>query len=206
MNTLILIRHGETQSNRKGIFRGRLDIPLSEAGIEQARQLRQHIQHLEVDAVFSSPLKRALETATIAFPDRHIESSEYLNNLDLGDWSGQDKRKIAEQFPDLWNTWIKTPERMMFPNGECLDTVYKRAEAFLRHIRGLNLHCCAAVSHRSVTKVILAAAIGLSENYFWKFHLDNCSVTRLLFDRERDFTIFSMNETHFMTQTVQEWY
>jgi broad specificity phosphatase PhoE len=206
MNTLILIRHGETQSNREGIFRGRLDIPLSEAGIEQANELHRHIQHLPVDAVFSSPLKRALKTADIAFPNHNIECSDHLNNLDLGDWSGQDKGKIAAQFPDLWHTWIKTPEKMKFPNGESLDDVYKRAESFLHHIRDLNLKCCAAVSHRSVTKVIIAAAIGLSENYFWKFHLDNCSVTRLMFDQERDFTIFSMNETHFMSQTIQEWY
>lgn len=206
MNTLLLIRHGETKSNREGIFRGRLDIPLSEAGIEQAKELHQHIRHLNIDAVYSSPLQRALDTAAIAFPHHKIEQDGDLNNLDLGDWSGRNKETVAAECPELWNTWKKTPEQMIFPNGEGLGAVYKRAESFLRRMRDLDLKLCAAVSHRSVTKVLIAAAIGLSENYFWRFHLDNCSITRLIFDRERDFTLLSLNETHFMSQTVREWY
>lgn len=206
MNTLYLIRHGETESNRQGIFRGRLDIPLSEEGIRQAHELGRLFSTMEMDKVFSSPLKRALDTATIAFPQRKINTDDRLNNLDLGDWSGQDKKKIAAAFPQLWNTWITTPEKMAFPNGENLDSVYNRALEFLRYIRQLNVKNCAAISHRSVSKVIVAAAIGLTDNYFWKFHLDNCSVTRLIFDNQRDFTLFTLNETHFMSGTTTEWY
>ncbi len=206
MNTLYLIRHGETASNRKGIFRGRLDIPLSPAGIRQAQELRRYFEGIAIDAVFSSPLKRALDTATIAFPSRNIQQDELLNNLDLGDWSGLDKDRVAEESPELWQTWITTPEKMTFPNGEGLDAVYRRADQFLKNIRRLDTNAVAAISHRSVTKVILAAAVGLCDDYFWKFHLDNCSVTQLIFDRTRNFTIYKLNETHFLSQTAHEWY
>ena len=161
MNTLYLIRHGETLSNRQGIFRGRLDIPLSEEGILQAHELKKHVSAIDVDAVFSSPLQRAMDTAAIAFPRRDIVKDEDLNNLDLGDWSGGDKKRIAEEFPELWNTWISTPEKMKFPNGEDLDAVYRRAGQFLQRIRQSGLKTTAAISHRSVSKVIIAAAIGL---------------------------------------------
>ncbi len=147
-----------------------------------------------------------MNTAAIAFPRRDIVKDEDLNNLDLGDWSGGDKKRIAEEFPELWNTWISTPEKMKFPNGEDLDAVYRRAGQFLQRIRQSGLKTTAAISHRSVSKVIIAAAIGLAEHYFWKFHLDNCSVTQLIFDQERDFTLFKLNDTHFMTQTTHEWY
>ena len=201
-----LIRHGETESNRKGIFRGRLDIPLSEKGKEQAFQLRTYFENFSLDAVFTSPLSRAVETAEIAFPGKESIRENRLNNLDLGEWSGKSKALIKENFPGKWEVWKSRPESICFPGGEQLSDVYQRVKEFLARISTSEAQNIAAVSHRSVVKLMLAAAAGLEHNYYWKFHLDNASISVVYFDGERGFTIVKINETHHLEHTIMEWY
>lgn len=207
MKRIYLIRHGETESNRQGIFRGRLDIPLSQTGLDQARDLKKYFENISIDIVYSSPLQRALKTAEVAFPKNNPQGEELLNNIDLGSWSGQEKKLVKLHSPQEWDKWINTPEQMEFPGGgETLADVFKRAETFLQKIAKTPAQDIAVVSHRSVTKVILAAAVGLRDNYFWKFHLDNASVSILYHTPERGFTIARINDTHHLKETVMEWY
>lgn len=206
MKKIYFVRHGETESNRKGIFRGRLDVPLSQRGKDQAKDLRRYFEKIPVDTVYSSPLGRALETAGITFPGQEINREGLLDNLDLGEWSGKDKALVKKNFPGKWETWIKHPESITFPGGESLGDVWKRSKAFLDKIASGSAETVAAVSHRSVVKVILAAAIGLEKYFYWKFHLDNASVSLVYFEEERGFTLVKVNDTHHLSDTVMEWY
>jgi probable phosphoglycerate mutase len=206
MKRIYLIRHGETESNRKGIFRGRLDIPLSQVGKEQAKDLQCYFERIPIDAVYTSPLQRAVETAETVFPQHTLIKEELLNNLDLGDWSGREKKVIEAQFPQQWEAWIKSPESITFPGGERLDDVLKRSKMFFKKVIADEAETIAVISHRSVVKVLIAAALGLEKNYYWKFHLDNASVSQLYYDHERGFTLVKLNETHHLKQTVMEWY
>lgn len=206
MKTIYIVRHGETESNRKGIFRGRLDIPLSKTGEKQAKDLRKYFKDKPVDIVFTSPLSRAVKTAEIAFPENEIIKEESINNLDMGLWKGIEKDEFKKRSPKLWKTWIENPEKITFPKGESIADVYIRAGNFLNTIKDTKEKSIVVVSHRSVNKIMLAACIGLKENYFWKFHLDNCSVSIILFEKKRGFTIFKLNQTDHLTHTVMEWY
>jgi len=206
MKKIFLIRHGETESNRKGIFRGRLNIPLSLKGKEQGLELRQYFEHIPIDIIYTSPLQRAIETAQIAFPTHSATPEPLLDNLDLGTWSGMDKEMVKEQFPQQWDTWIKRPESITFPGGESLRDVMKRINLFFQKIIDGKEENIAAVSHRSVLKVMLAVVVGIEKNYFWKFHLDNASVCQVYFDTERGFTLVKSNETHHLKNMVMEWY
>lgn len=58
-----MIRHGETEWNVKGVFRGRVDVPLSDAGVKQAEALGNYLSEVDFEAIYSSPLKRSLDTA-----------------------------------------------------------------------------------------------------------------------------------------------
>lgn len=205
MKTIYLIRHGETQANREDLFRGRNEIPLSESGLLQAEALREYFRERPVERIFSSPLNRALQTAAVVFPGRRIESDERINNLDLGEWSGRAKKEIEADQPELWDQWVRAPERMKFPGGETLETAYGRVEDFLRHAVALPEQQLAVLSHRSMLKVMLAVAFGLRERYFWKFHLDNASVSILLHEEKRGFTLFKANYTEHLSDFVFEW-
>ena len=206
MKKIYLIRHGETESNRKGIFRGRLNIPLSQRGKEQAAELRGYFENIPVEVVYTSPLQRAVETAEAAFPGHTPIKDQLLDNLDLGEWSGMDKGLVRERFPGQWDIWVKRPESITFPGGECLADVYKRSELFFRKIIAEEAETIAAVSHRSVVKVMLAAAIGLEKDYYWKFHLDNASVSQVYYEPGRGLTIVKVNDTHHLKDIIMEWY
>jgi broad specificity phosphatase PhoE len=188
MKTIYLIRHGETQANREGIFRGRGEVPLS-----------------PVERVFSSPLKRAAETATICFPLQAIELQELVNNLDLGRWAGRKKKEIAQEEPELWRRWLEEPEKMSFPGGESLAAVKARTRHFNLLLAAAHEEQIAVVSHRSVLKALLAEALGLGEKWFWKFHLDNASVTVLLHDVTRGFVLAKLNRTEHLSDYIFEW-
>jgi len=205
MKTICLIRHGETQANRDGIFRGRGEVPLSPAGLKQAQELRAYFAPLGEQRVFSSPLQRATQTATACFPGRAIELQELVNNLDLGRWAGRKKKEIAAEEPELWRRWLEEPERMVFPGGESLAAMKARARHFNRLLLEASEERIAVVSHRSVLKALLAESLGLGEKWFWKFHLDNASITVLLHDASRGFVLAKLNETAHLSATVFEW-
>ena len=206
MKKIYLIRHGETESNRKGIFRGRLDIPLSPKGKEQALDLRRYFNAIPVDVIYTGPLSRAVETAEIAFPGYKPIKEPLIDNLDLGEWSGQDKAMVKEKYPRQWEDWVQRPDTITFPGGECLDDVLKRSNRFLEKMIAIPENNIVIVTHRSVSKVLLAAAIGLETNYYWKFHLDNASVSQIFYEPERGYTLVKVNDTHHLKETVMEWY
>lgn len=205
MKTIYLIRHGETQANREGIFRGRGEVPLSPAGLKQAGELRAYFSSLKVERVFSSPLKRAVETAAICFPGQAIELQELLNNLDLGRWAGRKKKEIAQEEPELWRRWLEESEKMSFPGGESLAAVKARTRHFNSLLAAASEECSAVVSHRSVLKALLAEALDLKDKWFWKFHLDNASVTVLLHEPVRGFVLAKLNRTEHLSCYMFEW-
>ncbi len=102
MTTLLLARHGETDWNRDGRWQGWADPPLNDTGRAQARALAAELESLEFDAVYSSDLKRAHETAEIlAGPHgAPIVVDPGLREIDIGSWSGLTRGEIAERFPD----------------------------------------------------------------------------------------------------------
>lgn len=205
MKAIYLIRHGETQANRDGVFRGRGEVPLSPAGLKQAEELRVYFTALPVQRVFSSPLQRAAQTAAACFPGRAVELQELLNNIDLGAWSGRKKKEIAGEEPELWRQWIEEPERMTFPGGEALAAMKARTRHFNRLLAEASEERIAVVSHRSVLKALLAEALGLKDKWFWKFHLDNASVTLLLHEPGRGFVLAKLNRTEHLSDYMFEW-
>ena len=101
MTTILLARHGETDWNREGRFQGWADPALNAAGREQARRLAEQLRDTPFDAVYSSDLRRAHETAQIvAAPHRvPVVTDPGLREIDVGSWSGLTRAEIEERFP-----------------------------------------------------------------------------------------------------------
>lgn len=132
MTRLILVRHGETDSKKNGVLRGREDIELNEEGEEQAEKLAERISDEEdVDTVYSSDLKRASKTAekiSEAADSLHIEREE-LRERDWGEFGGrdpEDRREVLENGDDL-DKWV--PEK-----GENLDDIRRRVRPLIEEI------------------------------------------------------------------------
>jgi uncharacterized phosphatase len=106
--TILLVRHGETDWNRERRFQGRADMPLNEAGRADARRLARELRADPVLALYSSPLRRALETARILGDELRleVETDASLMEIDVGTWQGLTREEIESRFPDGYQRWL----------------------------------------------------------------------------------------------------
>ena len=112
---IILVRHGECQGNIENRFRGRKDYPLNERGRKQALELAKELKGACPQVIYSSPLKRALETAQplAELLSIKVTPDEGFNNISLGKWEGRLKSEISVEYPEEWKTWLNNPEKLM---------------------------------------------------------------------------------------------
>jgi broad specificity phosphatase PhoE len=200
MTTCILVRHGQTEWNREERFRGRVDIPLNEAGLRQAEAAGRHIAAgWSPSAVYSSPLSRCLQTAqaiaaaTPGKPEPAIE--EGLLDVDYGDWQGLSPQEAARQYGSLYDAWLNAPHRVHFPNGEDLAQVRARVVAALERLAARHpTETIVLVSHLVVCRVLLLAVLGLDNSHFWRIAQENGALN--VFRVEQGiFYVVTLNDT-----------
>jgi len=207
MTRVILVRHGESEGNLQRLFRGRCDFPLTPRGVEQARALRDELANFNIDAIYTSPLQRALKTAEI-INERHnvpIFKEDGFINIDLGEWQGKPRIEIERNYPELWKLWITTPEELRIKGGEPLDNVQQRAyNTLVKLIRNHTDGTIVIVTHRAVLKPLIARAIGIAKPYFWKIHIDTASYSILEYTDERGFYLTLLNQTKHLHEFIRE--
>jgi len=179
MAEIILARHGETDWNMAEVFRGRVDIGLNETGIRQAELLAEHLSNKSVDAVYSSPLTRALKTAEIIASCKklEVEIAPGLIDFDFGEWQGLAHQEVKDRYPELYAEWISHPEQVKIPGGENLDEVRGRALHVVDKVKNKYGDVVIVVSHRVVNKVLICALLGLDNSHFWNIRQDTCGIT-----------------------------
>lgn len=151
MPRLILIRHGETDWNIEGRYQGQADPPINAKGREQALQLARSMRGVEIELLYSSPLRRALETAEIlaAQLDLPIEIDARLQEIHQGDWQTRLRREIQALYPELFRRWESEPWQVSPPGGESLEQVQHRVHAAVDEIlRRRHEQPVVLVSHR----------------------------------------------------------
>jgi len=179
MTRVVLVRHGETEWNRVERFRGRTDIELNETGRQQARAVAQRLSSWQMEAIYSSPLKRALQTARpIAQAcGLKVQALDPIIDIDYGDCAGLSPEEFSTTHPDLFEKWRDAPQGMRFPRGESLDDVRRRAwpaveEVCATHEDGTVI----LLSHVVVNRVLICAALGVGNSSFWKIGQDNAAI------------------------------
>ena len=179
---MVLVRHGETEWNRVERFRGRTDIELNETGRRQARAAAQRLSGWQIGAIYSSPLKRALQTAQpIAEAcGLGVAVLEGIADVDHGAWAGLSAEEARVQYPDAYQTWVHTPLLARFPQGESLRQVQARSWSALEEISSAHEgETILLVSHVVVNRVLICSALGLVEDAFWRVGQDNAAINVL---------------------------
>jgi broad specificity phosphatase PhoE len=192
-----LVRHGETDWNREEVFRGRADRPLSDRGQRQAEALGRAMAARTVDAVVAGPLRRATETAEpiARAQGLTVATDAGLDDLDFGEWQGQAKADVRQRYPELWRQWETAPHTVVFPRGESIVDVQRRAVAALDAlVRSMNDKHVAVVTHRVVLKVLLCHLLGAGLDSFWRLRFDTTSVSVVAFGT-RGPVLESFNDT-----------
>ena len=134
---LLLVRCGATELDDQGRITGSLDLPLSDNGEAQARNLAIELNELEIQKIYSAPNIGAQQTAQQISRDGTIKSrvEEALGNLDHGLWHGKSIAELKETQPKLYRQWQEQPETICPPDGETIDAVRKRLNKFLKRLK-----------------------------------------------------------------------
>jgi broad specificity phosphatase PhoE len=200
MLEIILARHGETDWNVAEVFRGRSDVALNETGIKQAELLGAYLSEVKVNAVYSSPLKRALKTAEViaGYQALVVNTAGGLIDFDYGEWQGLSHQEVKDRYQELYAEWLSHPELVRMPAGESLGDVRNRAvvvlnDIMVRYYEGR----VVLVSHRVVNKVLICALLGLENSHFWSVKLDTCGITSFDYEGGR-FVLTRHNDTSFL--------
>jgi broad specificity phosphatase PhoE len=205
MTEIFLVRHGETAWNAGEIFRGRADISLNEKGIVQAKLLGDYLKKSRLEAVYSSPLQRAVSTAErIAGPhslDVKIEPA--LIDMDYGEWQGMPLTEVKKIYEKLYIKWKASPEKVKFPGGDSLDDVRSRAITAVNKIVKKHKGSVVLVSHRVVNKVLICALLGLDNSRFWNIRQETCGISSFLYE-EDEFILTKHNDTSFLGNSSGE--
>jgi len=200
MLEIILIRHGETAWNTADIFRGRVNIGLSEQGLKQAEKLGIYLGRKKIKAVYCSPLQRALETAEAVAGRQELIAQPVsgLNDLDFGVWEGVPVQEVKQKYRKIFDLWKERPDIAVIPEGESLQDALKRSLDTLEAIVEENKEgTVAIVTHRVITKILICALLGLDNSHFWNIEQDTCGVTTFLYTGRR-YILVRHNDTSFL--------
>ncbi len=195
MTAIYLIRHGQNDYVRKGKLPGWLPgIHLNEAGRQQAVRLAQSFRPVRLEAVFSSPLERALETA-IVLAEAHglkVEIREQLGEVRIGTWEGLSLRAARRR--KLWPTIRFAPSLARFPQGESFVEAQARVVGELESLRRAHKKAIACVSHADPIKLAIAHYLGLPLDQFQRLAIEPASVS-LLEVHDRSASLIRLNDT-----------
>ena len=138
MDTIIyLTRHGQTLWNIEKRLQGRGNSPLTEDGIERAKELRDRIKNIHIDIIYSSPIERALNTANIIKGDKDVEvvTDDGLMEMCFGDYEGRKTDEVMQE-NSSWDISliIKGNTKLSAPNGETLEEVRNRVSITMDRI------------------------------------------------------------------------
>lgn len=184
---IYLIRHGETDYNKKKRLQGVTDIPLNAQGIELAEKTAEGLRNISFDRIYTSPLVRARRTAEIIRGDREVEiiETDGLKEISFGDYEGLTILDGHYNIPDPnFCDFFNRPEKYHTPpGGESIEHLRGRTTAFIRGImndpanEGLTF---LMASHGAAIRGMLSGLLGLPIAQFWDGGVHkNCAVTLL---------------------------
>ena len=164
MTTVYLIRHGETANNQAHCCNGcKTNQPLNERGQAQAKALSAYFSAHPVDAVHTSHLDRAKQTAMLAFScdEGALLVEPDLHEVDLGIWDGMPYAEAAARYPELWAGVTENAVTTHFPGGESVTEAADRIYgAFLRIVRAHRGERVAIVAHEMILVLLLLRVFG----------------------------------------------
>ena len=153
-----LVRHGQTERSKVSAYSGRLDIPLTDVGREQARRAARRLAGEGVDAVITSPLVRARDTAQVIADaaGAPLRVDERLTEVDYGPFEGLDRDGALARFGTAFSDWRADPFGSPVPGMEPLPDALARARAATAEALDAHEHP-VIVGHQGILRIVLVA-------------------------------------------------
>lgn len=181
MTELFLLRHGETEWNRALRFQGQVDVPLNEVGHVQAQRLAKRLEFERFDALVSSDLQRARQTAQPLVDSLGIAclSLAGLREQNFGQVDGMKIEDIQRQFPQEWRQWVLFDADYALPGAESARQFHQRVMGALASVVAGPARRIAVVTHGGVLDMIYRTAKGLSLSGPRECLIPNAAVNRI---------------------------
>jgi broad specificity phosphatase PhoE len=216
---LIIVRHAEAEGNANRLFHGWTDSNITEKGHFQATLVAERLKSMDIDAIYSSTLKRTLQTADYISKAKNLPiiRTDKLKEINGGDWEDMPWEILPEKWPEEYDSWENKPHLHQMPNGESMKEFQTRIVDEFKYIinnnKGKNI---CIVTHGTAIKSLMCVFYhcNLEEmvNFPW---YDNTSVTIIDHETENHetdkFTIVTEGDTSHLSKEMktlenQEWW
>ncbi len=179
MTTLLLVRHGESEWNKVGRYQGHSDTSLSTTGVWQAERLRDRLAGQRIDAVYSSDLKRALDTAQTVVSKRNlvVVSCQELREISFGEFEGMTFKEIQQCYPGIkW--WDNQNMEVNIPGGETVGQLASRVGQFVPRLsQHMAEDVVLVVAHYGSLGMLACTLLGIGIEHWWQLRLSSTSLT-----------------------------
>jgi broad specificity phosphatase PhoE len=181
MQRIYFVRHGQSEWNAIQRFQGQRNSDLSELGRCQAEQNERLLAGLGIQALFSSPLDRARQTAEIVNRRLGLSATydDRIKEWDCGDWSGRLREEVLSGWPEEWAAWQADIFHYRGPDCENYPDMFERARPFVAELRRLDAERIAVVSHGMIGKVMISILLGLGAQQTLAVYQPNDVVFRI---------------------------
>lgn len=171
MVDLYITRHGQTVWNIERRFQGRKDSPLTELGRTQASLLHERIKNFDLDAIYTSPSKRTMETTRLIKGglDIPVYEAEELYEMNFGDWEGMSIDEVLKDYSQVYEHLVYEPSKYVPITGETFEEIFNRTKRIIEHIKEKHeAQKILIVTHGLTRKVLMAQFHKSSIDDFWK--------------------------------------
>lgn len=180
---IYLLRHGQTNENKKGFYYGDMDIELNDLGKRQVRKAGQYLKKINFDKVFISERKRTLQTAKVVFGNEvECIPDGRLNERSFGIFEGKNYEYIKSQHKKECEKWNKDWVNYKPPQGESYIEMCERVESFMDDIKKLKYENILIVTHAGVMRSIYCYVMDSRIDLFWKFGCKNADTALIKYE------------------------
>jgi len=160
---------------------GRADIPLNSRGRKQARIISNYLKKEKVSVVYSSGLKRALETAELIAKTHNlkVKEDERLNETDFGQWEGMTFKQIQKRYPGLAKKFLSNLLKLKIPGGESFSEFKNRISASLKEILAEEQGNVVIIAHGGVNRVIICELLKIPFSHLWQIKQDGGAINKI---------------------------
>jgi 2,3-bisphosphoglycerate-dependent phosphoglycerate mutase len=182
---LYLIRHGESLFNAQRRIQGQADVALSPLGLRQAAALAAALGSLEIDAIYASPLRRAMQTAEplAAALQLKIRTDDRLKEINAGEFQGLEWDEIEKKWPDAAKRWRQQMPDFIIPGGESRRALAERGRAALEAIHAAGHRQAIVIAHGGVLAGALRSVLQIPEELS-PFSFYNAAINKLTWNQQ----------------------
>lgn len=195
---LIFARHGQTEWNKELRFQGKTNVQLTETGKLQAHALASRLSSWPLEVIYSSPLDRALFTAS-AIAERHGLEPIVLRELEeinFAVWEGQSIESLKKNQHEIFALWRADPFFNPPIGAETWEKIYSRLSRAIKIILDGPQKRIVVVSHGGIMRALYAVFLGLNPHKVWNMDVSNCAMSGVELRHGRPCLVFANDDMH----------